>query len=126
MKVQGKKGALTAPKCYQFRLTPGNLVRVEVVSSGVVIRSTAILGIKQRTAFIRYLIQEGFIPESLITPKAGKGVSRIDWLIRRGPPQRLCSAIPWIKRGVNRWMLQLLGFAFFVWVIEMAILLLKN
>jgi len=126
MKLQAKKGAFAASICYQFRLRPDNLVRVEVSGSRVIIRSSATLPVTQRTAFIRYLIQEGFVPDRSICRTATKHDCPVDWVTRKRPAQGLPEATPWIERRANSWMLRLLGCALVVWVTELAILLLKS
>jgi hypothetical protein len=106
---------------YDFSLGQrGGDMRVHVSTSRVLIRCTKTsLSPRRRTAFVQYLVDEGFIPRSFIS-SAVESLPVVEWRMGAKPLSKRAS------QGAtrhNRFMVRVLGCSLVLCLVEMMLLL---
>ena len=101
---------------------PSNSLTVEQVGSGVLIHSARYLSSQDRTVFVRYLVEEGFISETYrgFSAKNASSWPGLQWLI--GPARS--SKTPLGVWRTNVFLTPLLVSGFILWLFELIALFL--
>lgn len=104
----------------------GTALEVEVGPTGVIIRAGGGTFLpRDRAAFVRYLADEGFIPERYrgVCSHPGGSSPRLEWTSETTPPPPPIHSLGRVKRA-DAFMKRLLAYAFIAWLIELTALFL--
>jgi hypothetical protein len=111
-----------------LRSRPRNFLRVEIQGRGVVVRAARDnFSPRDKTAFVRYLVAEGFIAERYRRFRADRAelCPRLEWRVD-GPSVAPDSKKPFWAAQTNAFMLRALVYGFVLWVIELVTLFLAR
>jgi hypothetical protein len=110
---------------FEFRhQAPENLLRVERDGAGVTIRAARDnFSLRDKTFFVRYLANEGFISQRhrrfAAEQRGGRG--GLEWLVEEGHPRT-----GWTSAGATpratAFMIRLFVYGFLVWVLQITML----
>ena len=123
MKAQRKKTNLACKQCYEFsHPNPRNSLKVEVTRTGVVVYAACNnFSHEQKIRFLRYLVDEGFIPDqpSFLPGRGSHSSSGLWWVTGTG---RKFTDFNYSRRGrsMDGFIERLLSARWLLWVVEMS------